>query len=363
MSCSRNQVDLSRCLDGRLPGTRRAEVMAHVDKCPKCNQVWEEMQTTQSLVFGLKQHQVTRSFRDDVWERIHSGEGSPEILLQEPITTLTKVRYGLIGAAAAAAFLFGVNLLTTDNSSPIENTPDPEVVEINRDTLDNETKDNTEKAPNAIESPVELVSGDLAAAGHLATQAIAKVASAANRLRIRKPVILRGKTDNQQLWQEVNQDVQTIDGGLHVLDSLQRNELVRLEPISRACMEAARNTLKTYRFDQHLQSINLVRTLDECSLDGLAKVQVTFSLPQFQAPQGLLFGIIADDPVLRDILTQLEILRPQGGVLVPPPMIQFVPGAAQHNMVLRIRPNMPPPQAKPKPVGAEKTLRKRPRKK
>jgi anti-sigma factor RsiW len=66
MSCQRFQIDLSRCLDGRLPSARRAEVMTHVDQCPNCEQVWADMQAAQSLVFGLDQPRVGSNFRNQL---------------------------------------------------------------------------------------------------------------------------------------------------------------------------------------------------------------------------------------------------------------------------------------------------------
>ena len=65
---------------------------------------------------GLHPWRVSIGFRESVWERIQSGEGSPEILLAEPVGIGAKIRYGLVGASAAAAFLFGVNYLFSSNT-------------------------------------------------------------------------------------------------------------------------------------------------------------------------------------------------------------------------------------------------------
>jgi Putative zinc-finger len=369
MSCSRFQMDLSRCLDGRLPGARRAEVMTHVDKCSKCTQVWEDMQAAQSLVFRLEQPSVSPSFRDDVWERIHSGEGAPEILLQEPVTNLAKVRYGLIGAAAAAAFLVGLHLLTMDRSPVESDAKATDVVDLSDPLPDSEPT----PAPRDIARPPEapttqLVSGELAAASQLATQTVARVSSAANRLKIRTPLILRGEAKNRRLWQEVTEDVQTIDGGLHVLDTLQRRQIVTLEPSSQECMTAARTTLDLFRSDPRRRTINLVRSLDNCSLDGLTKVRIQFSIPQIQHPQGVLMDILANDPRLGQILMDLGIIGgPVGGMMLPD--FHFAPGPAQHLLMFRFRqmPQVPPRRASPEPTQprkspSRKTLRRRSKK-
>ena len=104
MSCRNHQEELSRCLDGRLPSHARARVMGHIAQCSGCARFWEELKAAQEIVLGLPQAKVGSHFRDDVWQRIQSGEGAPDTIAQEPVPVLTKVRYGLLGAAAAAAF-------------------------------------------------------------------------------------------------------------------------------------------------------------------------------------------------------------------------------------------------------------------
>jgi anti-sigma factor RsiW len=105
MNCNQGRYELSQCLDGRLPSGRRALVMEHVEKCAECGAFWTELQAAQRLVLELPREHVGERFREQLWERIRAGEGTPEAVFHEPIPFAAKVRYALTGAAAAAAVL------------------------------------------------------------------------------------------------------------------------------------------------------------------------------------------------------------------------------------------------------------------
>lgn len=111
MNCNTCRYELSQCLDGRLPSGRRAVVLEHAESCESCNRFWQELQEAQSLTLSLKPTEVSSSFREGLWERIHAGEGTPDAVFHEPVAAWTKVRYALTGAAAAAALLIGVTFL------------------------------------------------------------------------------------------------------------------------------------------------------------------------------------------------------------------------------------------------------------
>jgi hypothetical protein len=105
MNCTTCQLELSQCLDGRLPSGRRTAVLQHARACPDCGRFWAELQAAKQLVARIAPIRVSDTFKDGLWERIRSGEGTPDNVFHEPITLLTKARYALTGAAAAAAVL------------------------------------------------------------------------------------------------------------------------------------------------------------------------------------------------------------------------------------------------------------------
>ena len=116
MTCNQFRYELSQCLDGRLPSGRRTQVMQHVEQCEGCSTFWNELQAAQSLVLQLPRERVSEGFRAQLWERIQSGEGTPEAVFREPVPFTTKLRYAFTGAAAAAAVLLGTLLLQPDRT-------------------------------------------------------------------------------------------------------------------------------------------------------------------------------------------------------------------------------------------------------
>ena len=109
MNCRECQRDLSPCLDGRLPSGRRTAVTQHLEDCEECTQLWREMQQAQELVLRLPRHPVSPGFHTRLWDRIKAGEGTPEAVFSEPMPLVTKARYVLTGAAAAALMLVFLN--------------------------------------------------------------------------------------------------------------------------------------------------------------------------------------------------------------------------------------------------------------
>ena len=116
MNCNTCRFELSQCLDGRLPSGRRAIVMQHATGCEECSTFWSELQAAQQLTLQLPKPGVGEGFREQLWERIRAGEGTPEAVFHEPVPVLTKVRYALTGAVAAAAVLMFATWLRDDRS-------------------------------------------------------------------------------------------------------------------------------------------------------------------------------------------------------------------------------------------------------
>ena len=107
MSCSRHYgLQLSECMDGRLPSRKREKLLEHVASCPQCARTLNDLRRAQSVALQAQSEKVSASFRADLHARIASGEGTPEFALARPVPLATKARYVAAGAAAAALMLF-----------------------------------------------------------------------------------------------------------------------------------------------------------------------------------------------------------------------------------------------------------------
>lgn len=126
MNCNQCRYELSQCLDGRLPSGRRTVVMEHVEHCSDCGTFWNELQAAQQLVLQLPVERVGEQFREQLWERIRAGEGTPDAVFHEPVPIAAKIRYAMTGAAAAAVVLLGVLSLRTN--TPQKTPMGPEIV-------------------------------------------------------------------------------------------------------------------------------------------------------------------------------------------------------------------------------------------
>ncbi|HEX6813759.1 MAG TPA: hypothetical protein VF384_19215 [Planctomycetota bacterium] len=123
MNCNTCRYELSQCLDGRLPSGRRTIVMGHVANCAVCSAFWTELQAAQNLTMRLAAPRVSEGFRERLWERIAAGEGTPEAVFHERVPLLTKFRYALTGAAAAAVVLLAVTWTRGDREAPQNREP------------------------------------------------------------------------------------------------------------------------------------------------------------------------------------------------------------------------------------------------
>ena len=92
-------------------------MLAHAESCQTCGAFWRDLQAAQKLTQSLRSNAVSAGFREQLWERIQAGEGTPDAVFLEPVRTWTKVRYALTGAAAAAAMLVSVSTLQSDRAA------------------------------------------------------------------------------------------------------------------------------------------------------------------------------------------------------------------------------------------------------
>ena len=127
MNCRTCQHELSEFLDGRLGSGRRAQALDHMSSCEPCSLHWRELEAAQQLASRLPRQRVGSDFRERLFARIESGEGTPQAVFAEPVSVGARIRYMFVGAAAAAAALFVITLLQRGDARPVESGTPPVV--------------------------------------------------------------------------------------------------------------------------------------------------------------------------------------------------------------------------------------------
>lgn len=94
------------------------------------------MRKAQDMVLSLPAATVSGSFRADLWERIRSGEGAPDLALREPIPFASKVRYVVSGAAAAACMLFVLHMARGEDAIEPRASEPESVTEVAKAKVD-----------------------------------------------------------------------------------------------------------------------------------------------------------------------------------------------------------------------------------
>lgn len=211
---------MSLSLDGRLPSGRRANLLRHIAECEPCAQTWAEMKTAQGMVLGLPRHQVRGAFQQSLQHRIEAGEGTPDAVYGNPVTGLTRARYLLSGAAAAALVIVALRLFDGGDVAP--STTQLENPGIARTTDDPAAH----QLPDKHESPVESV--ELASLNEysLARNCMNKTAQSANRLRARMDSL--GKRPLNETWDEIEDVLVDFKAAVGVLQWMDRKRILTL---------------------------------------------------------------------------------------------------------------------------------------
>ena len=105
MNCTKARHDMSRSLDRRLDAVAQRELAEHLMRCEPCKREYHGLRKAMEHVHLAQPQRVSAGFRDKLMRRIESGEGTPEGALRPIIPLRDKVRFFLVGAAAAALLL------------------------------------------------------------------------------------------------------------------------------------------------------------------------------------------------------------------------------------------------------------------
>jgi anti-sigma factor RsiW len=112
MNCENDKSLLSEYADGRLDGTRRAQVEAHLAQCAPCAALLRDFQTTGGLLRGLPVSQTSSQFEARLAERLAQSQSSKTFRLggagvwTRPQFTLWRPALALSAAAAAVVCTF-----------------------------------------------------------------------------------------------------------------------------------------------------------------------------------------------------------------------------------------------------------------
>lgn len=133
MNCQHAQKDMQKALDRRLPQSEQRAFQEHILGCKPCRLEFDRYSKLQTWTRELPVHEPSQDFSRKLFERIQSGEGSPENIDLEPVPISRKLRIFTSGAITAAALMLGAFLIfetlkgaEPDNSIVFEPTrPDP----------------------------------------------------------------------------------------------------------------------------------------------------------------------------------------------------------------------------------------------
>lgn len=278
--------------------------MQHVEECRECSSFWNELQAAQKLILQLPRERVGAGFRDQLFERIRAGEGTPEAVFREPVPTWTKIRYALSGAAAAAAVLVAATWLHDDRASPTENhiaapnQREPNQRELER-RIPNAEFASQDGFPHFYENPL------MSATQRLTTDVVAL--EAARQMEQRYDSVNRGlrrlerdATDaNAVVEQVLDESGEFVAFGELLLDMRDRQRLVITPPEVDADLTVAVRLLG--QAGQRQRSIDTVREVIAPALRGARLANLSRSISV----------TLVDPREERDVLVLLNTQRPE----------------------------------------------------
>ncbi len=263
--------------------------MEHVAGCSDCARFWEDLHGAQRLAMGLPQARVGSRFRDEVWQRIQAGEGAPDNIAQEPVPALAKVRYGLLGAAAAAVFILAVHY--GFRPGVVEPSGDPSGEEL------------AKVAEPLVTTPAPAVR-DLTPA-NLAVHTANQVSMAARSLRHRSRTLTRVEQFQPEVIRDVREKIETMRSGLVMLKQLREGFGIEFrDNDARDCLTRVLTTLEFHpNLEQPEQVRQTLHAITGCSLDRLQE-NLRFS-PKHNLPHDPRFALWAN----RMFIEQHRIMR------------------------------------------------------
>jgi putative zinc finger protein len=111
MKCSDREKQISDYLDGALDEAASRQLKEHIDNCPRCREILEEMKKTDILLRGNQEGSPPPEYWSDYWPRLKGkileGEGSTRKNSRlSPIYSVTTLRWQTLLAIASVLILF-----------------------------------------------------------------------------------------------------------------------------------------------------------------------------------------------------------------------------------------------------------------
>lgn len=129
MNCEQMLELLSARLDGELNQTEEQAVQAHLEQCPECRALWEQISALQFSLDDLETIPAPEDFAQGVMARVRQESRRPKVV---PLWKHRQVK-ALMGVAACAALIVGLGSIRMGNSkeaaAPMMAAPEAAMIE------------------------------------------------------------------------------------------------------------------------------------------------------------------------------------------------------------------------------------------
>lgn len=302
MTCTQYQSDLSNNLDGRLPAGRRSRLLAHLAECAACTRTMRELEQARDLAMSLPAHPVSAGFRDTLWARIESGEAAPEVPVISSVPGLQRVRWFLLGAAAAALLLVAGELLRPPR-------PEPTTPEVAKATP-------PEAAPGVTLAGIDAQRLEPAA---LAASAAASCIDGTRSLqsRLAEVEVRKDSIDLRALQHELDPELRRVRASVNTLRWMKRANLMQpLPPELDANLHVVERSLEMVREARSVDELRAAqRNLQDIRIEPLPRfLFVPAQLDPNTFFQRLQEFYVGDPDAPHFLRMQIQIVRdPAGG--------------------------------------------------
>jgi anti-sigma factor RsiW len=115
MTCTRSAQDIQDLIDGKLGPIRRAELEQHLDRCPSCRALADDLQRIHDVAGTIEPHEPP----DHVWLQVAGRLRQEGRVHDRPApSTVRRAQYAWLAVAAALVLAVGASLMLVLNRTP-----------------------------------------------------------------------------------------------------------------------------------------------------------------------------------------------------------------------------------------------------